>query len=48
MLIEFDQTTIANMTAALDSVCKRIPPHKDARPPQRGARPFLWPLVCYA
>jgi hypothetical protein len=26
MLIEFDQTTIANMTAALDSVCKRIPP----------------------
>jgi hypothetical protein len=26
MLIEFDQTTIANMTAALDSVCERIPP----------------------
>jgi hypothetical protein len=30
MLVEFDQTTIANMTAALDSVCKRIPPDKDS------------------
>ena len=29
MLIEFDQTTIANMTAALDKVCKKIPPDKD-------------------
>jgi hypothetical protein len=29
MLIEFDQTTIANMTAALDLVCKTIPPDKD-------------------
>jgi hypothetical protein len=25
MLIEFDQTTMANMTAALDAVCKGIP-----------------------
>jgi hypothetical protein len=30
MLIEFDQTTMANMTAALDAVCKRIPPEKDS------------------
>jgi hypothetical protein len=29
MLIEFDQTTIANMTAALDQVCKKIPADKD-------------------
>jgi hypothetical protein len=25
MLIEYDQSTMANMTAALDSVCKHIP-----------------------
>jgi hypothetical protein len=30
MLTEFDQNTIANMTAALESVCKRIPPEKDS------------------
>jgi hypothetical protein len=30
VLIEFDQTTMANMTAALDAVCKRIPPEKDS------------------
>jgi hypothetical protein len=29
MLTEFDQTTIANMTAALDFVCKKIPADKD-------------------
>jgi hypothetical protein len=29
MLIEFDQTTIANMTAALDQICRKIPPDKD-------------------
>jgi hypothetical protein len=29
MITEFDQTTIANMTAALDFVCKKIPPDKD-------------------
>ena len=29
-LIEFDQTTIANMTAALDQACKKIPPDKDS------------------
>ena len=29
MLTEFDQSTIANMTAALEYVCKRIPPEKD-------------------
>jgi enhancing lycopene biosynthesis protein 2 len=29
MLIEFDQTTIANMTAALDQVCKKIPLERD-------------------
>ena len=29
MLTEFDQNTIANMTAALEHVCKRIPPEKD-------------------
>ena len=28
-LTEFDQTTIANMTAALDYVCKKIPADKD-------------------
>jgi hypothetical protein len=30
MLIEFDQSTMANMTAALDHVCKKIPPDKDS------------------
>jgi hypothetical protein len=30
MLTEFDQTTIANMTAALDYVCKKIPAAKDS------------------
>ena len=29
MLIEFDQNTIANMTAALDYVCKKLPANKD-------------------
>jgi hypothetical protein len=29
MLTDFDQTTIANMTAALDYVCKKIPADKD-------------------
>ena len=29
MLIEFDQNTIANMTAALEYVCKKIPADKD-------------------
>jgi hypothetical protein len=29
MLIDFDQSTIANMTAALDQICKKIPPDKD-------------------
>jgi hypothetical protein len=31
MLIEFDQTTIANMTAALDQVCRKIPRDQDSR-----------------
>jgi hypothetical protein len=30
MLIDFDQTTIANMTAALDYVCKKIPAEEDS------------------
>jgi hypothetical protein len=30
MLTEFDQTTIANMTAALDFVCKKLPADKDS------------------
>jgi len=30
MLSELDQNTIANMTAALDHVCKRIPAHSDS------------------
>lgn len=30
MLTEFDQNTIANMTAALEYVCKRIPSDKDS------------------
>ncbi len=29
MLIDFDQNTIANMTAALEYVCKNIPARKD-------------------
>jgi hypothetical protein len=29
MLTEFDQSTIANMTAALDYVCKKIPAERD-------------------
>ena len=31
MLIDLDQNTVANMTAALESVCKRIPTGKDSR-----------------
>lgn len=30
MLIELDQSTMANMTAALEYVCKRIPRDKDS------------------
>ena len=30
MIAEFDQNTIANMTAALDYVCKKIPPERDS------------------
>jgi hypothetical protein len=30
MLTEFDQSTIANMTAALDFVCKKIGTHGDS------------------
>jgi hypothetical protein len=30
MLIDFDQTTIANMTAALDQLCAKIPSDKDS------------------
>jgi hypothetical protein len=30
MLIEFDQNTLANMTAALESVCRKLPPGKDS------------------
>ena len=30
MLVEFDQTTIDNMTTALSAVCKKIPPEKDS------------------
>jgi len=29
MLIEFDQNTLANMTAALESVCKKLPGDRD-------------------
>ena len=29
-MVEFDQTTIYNMTAALGTVCKKIPPDKDS------------------
>ena len=29
MLIDFDQNTIASMTAALESVCRRLPADKD-------------------
>lgn len=31
MLIEFDQSTIANMTAALEWACKKLPADKDNR-----------------
>jgi len=30
MLVEFDQTTLAYMTAALEQVCKKISPEKDS------------------
>jgi hypothetical protein len=30
MLSDFDQNTIANMTAALDHICKRIPAKRDS------------------
>ena len=29
MSIDFDQTTMANMTAALEQVCDRLPPDRD-------------------
>ena len=29
MSIDFDQTTMANMTAALEQVCNRLPPDRD-------------------
>ena len=29
-MLEFDQNTLANMTAALEFVCKRLPPDKDS------------------
>ena len=29
MLIEFDQNTLANMTAALEAVCKKLPANED-------------------
>lgn len=29
MFIEFDQTTMANMTAALEAVCKQLPAERD-------------------
>ena len=30
MLLNLDQTTVANMTAALEHVCKQIPPERDS------------------
>ena len=30
MLLELDQSTLAYMTAALEDVCKRIPPEQDS------------------
>jgi hypothetical protein len=30
MLTEFDQNTLANMTAALETVCRKIPADKDS------------------
>jgi hypothetical protein len=30
MLLKLDQTTVANMTAALKYVCKQIPPERDS------------------
>ena len=29
-MLQFDQSTLANMTAALEYVCKRIPPESDS------------------
>jgi hypothetical protein len=31
MLAELDQSTVANMTAAMEYVCRRIPPDKDSQ-----------------
>jgi hypothetical protein len=30
VLTDFDQNTLANVTAALESVCNKIPPERDA------------------
>ena len=30
MLLNLDQSTVANMTAALEYVCKKIPPESDS------------------
>jgi hypothetical protein len=30
MLIEFDQSTLANMTAALEKVCSKLPAERDS------------------
>jgi hypothetical protein len=31
-LLKFDQTTLANMTAALEFVCRKLPPDRDNSP----------------
>jgi len=40
MLTKMDQNTIAKMTAALEYVCKKIPPDKDSNALRKRCRHF--------
>jgi hypothetical protein len=44
MLTGFDQNTIANMTAALENVCRKIPADKDSHALRKGVADAM--IVC--
>jgi len=43
MFMEFDQTTLAYMTAALEQVCRKIPPDKDSNELRKRIDPAFLP-----
>ena len=45
MLLEFDQNTMANMTAALEHVCKQLPADKDNHETRKRIAAFEIQLV---